>query len=264
MSFPFVSRFAFLAFLLPFAFFISGPGIAGQQNIALLPNGQTVEIDNVHSAGSNVNGNSFGPVNQQFYVNNTNGNTIQYDGFTSVLTAESSVTCGETYHLIIAIADAGDEIFDSGIFLEANSLESNSPIDLFHTISANLFNSNNIVAESCVSTTVTLSRDASNSAVALTIPVDISGTATNGLDYSGIPSSVTFPAGVTQVDFTFNAFQDGLIEGQESIIMSFLILDPCGNVNPLDLTIFINDITDVEIEITGEEITCPGEDESFI
>ena len=247
-----------------FAFFISGPGITGQQNIALLPNGQTVEIDNVHSAGSNINGDSFGPVNQQFYVNNTNGNTIQYDGFTSVLTAESSVTCGETYHLIIAIADAGDEIFDSGIFLEANSLESNTPIDLFHTISANLFNSNNIVAESCVSTTVTLSRDPINSAVALTIPVDISGTATNGLDYSGIPSSVTFPAGVTQVDFTFNAFQDGLIEGQESIIMSFLILDPCGNVNPLDLTIFINDITDVEIEITGEEITCPGEEIELI
>lgn len=243
-----------------FAFFISGPGISGQQNIALLPNGQTVEIDNVHSAGSNVNGNSFGPVNPAYYVNNNNGSTIQYDGFTSVLTAESAVVCGETYHLIIAIADAGDEVWDSGIFLEANSLESNTPIDLFHTISANLFNDNNTVAESCVSTTVTLSRDPVNSAVALTIPVDISGTATNGLDYSGIPNSVTFPAGVTQISFTFNAFQDGLVEGQESIIMSFLVLDPCGNINPLDLTIFINDIVDVEIEITAEEITCPGEE----
>ena len=101
---------------MPFGFFISGPGIAGQQNIARLPNGQAVSIDNIHSAGTNVNAVDFGPQNSQFYVNNNGGATIQYDGFTRVLTAESKVQCGETYHLIIVIADAGDPAFVFGYF----------------------------------------------------------------------------------------------------------------------------------------------------
>jgi len=112
-----------------FAFFISGPGISGLQNIAKLPNGQTVAINNVHSATSNTFG-TFPALNAQYYVNNAGGSTIQYDGFTKVLTAESKVQCGQTYHLIIALGDAGDGIYDSGIFLEANSLSSNTPVEI--------------------------------------------------------------------------------------------------------------------------------------
>lgn len=242
-----------------FAFFISGPGIAGQQNIAKLPNGQAVSIDNIHSAGTNINGATFGAQNSQFYVNNNNGASIQYDGFTKVLTAESRVQCGETYHLVIVIADAGDAAFDSGIFLEANSLESDTPLDLSHTISQNLFNSPDIIAESCVSTTVTLQRDPSESTLPLTVPIVLTGTALNGVDYTGIPGSVTFAAGSSITTFSFDAFQDGIVESQESVIMSFQALDPCGNINPIELIIYINDINPVEIEITGEEITCPGE-----
>jgi len=210
-----------------FAFFISGPGTAGQQNMALLPSGQTVEIDNVHTSGTNVNGANFGPVNPAFYVNNNNGATIQYDGFTSVLTAESAVQCGETYHLIIAIADAGDAAWDSGIFLEANSLESNGAVTLAHTISQDLFNNPSVIAEDCVTATVTLNRGSNNIALPLTLPINLSGSAIELVDYTDIPASITFPAGVSQVQFTFNAFQDGLAEGQENIIFSFPVVDPC-------------------------------------
>jgi len=243
-----------------FAFFISGPGIAGQQNMALLPSGQTVEIDNVHTSGTNVNGANFGPVNPAFYVNNNNGATIQYDGFTSVLTAESAVQCGETYHLIIAIADAGDAAWDSGIFLEANSLESNGAVTLAHTISQDLFNNPSVIAEDCVTATVTLNRGSNNIALPLTLPINLSGSAIELVDYTDIPASITFPAGVSQVQFTFNAFQDGLAEGQENIIFSFPVVDPCGNTNNLILEIFINDIAPVEVEILAEVIVCPGEE----
>ena len=54
---------------------------------------------------------------------------IQYDGFTTVIEARAEVQCGETYHLKMAIADVGDAEFDSGIFLEANSLTSPKPVD---------------------------------------------------------------------------------------------------------------------------------------
>ena len=241
-----------------FAFYISGPGIAGLQNIALLPNGQAVTINNVNSGS-----------NPAFYVNNGDGsnapynssaNFIQYDGFTEVLTAQSDVLCGQTYHLIIAIADAGDGILDSGIFLEANSLSSDTPVDITHTISQELFGSPTIIAESCVTTTVTLTRGQNEIASPMTIPINLSGTAINGVDYSGIPASITFPAGVATVTFSFDAFQDGLTEGSETLIIDFPITDPCGNINPITLNLTIEDMPPVEVEIIGETMICPGDD----
>lgn len=244
-----------------FAFFISGPGIpGGQQNIARLPNTQPVTIDNVHSAGTNINGNTFGAVNGGFYVNNNGGATIQYDGFTTVLTASSNVLCGETYHLIIAIADAGDAIYDSGIFLEANSLQSEVPITITHELSQIVFNDPTILAEGCVTATVTLDRGNINIGAPLTIPLDVFGTATEGVDYTNLPNSVTFPAGVSQIQFSFDAFEDGIPEGQETIILSFSITDPCGNVTPIVLNLSIQDTEPVEVEIIGDEITCPGDE----
>ena len=243
-----------------FGFFISGPGIAGQQNIARLPNGQTVAIDNIHSSGTNVNGLDFGAQNSQFYVNNNGGSTIQYDGFTKVLTAESKVQCGETYHLVIVIADAGDPAFDSGIFLEENSLESNTPVELTHSISQDLFNNPTIIAEDCVTATITLTRGQEGINLPLSYPLNISGTATELIDYSDLPNTINFPAGVSQIQFSFNAFQDGILEGPETIIMSIPVIDPCGNLQPLELILTIEDVNPVEVEITGVEIVCPGEE----
>ena len=158
-----------------FAFFISGPGIAGLQNIAKLPNGQAVAINNVNAGA-----------NQSFFLNNWDGsqypfngsNTyLQYDGFTKVMTAAAKVQCGQTYHLVIAIADTGDGILDSGIFLEANSLSSKTPVDISYEISQELFGSPNIIAEGCVTTTVTLERGQNEIASPMTIPINVTGTA---------------------------------------------------------------------------------------
>ncbi len=247
-----------------FGFFISGPGIpGGLQNIAKLPNGQVVAINNVNG-GNPLNG--IPASNQQYYVNNGDGSSapqnssptyVQYDGFTKVLTAESKVQCGETYHLIITIADAGDEVLDSGIFLEANSLSSNTPVEVSHVVTPNLFNNPDIVAEGCASSTVTLRRGGNTAASSLTIPILVSGTATEGIDYSNIPNSITFPAGVQQVQFSFDAFQDGLAEGQETVQLTFPIVDPCGNTNPIVLDLIISDVQPVDVEITGNSMLCP-------
>lgn len=100
-----------------FGILLSGPGISGQQNIALLPNGQVVGINTVNAA-----------TNSTYYINNGDGFTfpnnqsdlyIQYDGYTTVLKAKADLIIGETYHLIFAIADVNDGIYDSGIFLES-------------------------------------------------------------------------------------------------------------------------------------------------
>jgi len=244
-----------------FAFFIAGPGIpGGQQNIAKLPNGQPVAIYNVHSSGTNVEGSSFGPLNSQYYVNNNGGSTIQYDGFTKVLTAKSKVQCGETYRLIISIADAGDPVWDSGIFLEANSLTSKTPLQINYALSQQLFGDPSIAAEGCVETIVTLTRDQEDAGTALTLPINVSGTATEGVDYTNLPPSITFPAGATQAQFSYTAFEDGIAEGEESIILTLPYTDPCGNPAEFVLNLGIDDINPVLVEITGEDVTCPGEE----
>jgi gliding motility-associated-like protein len=95
-----------------FGFFISGPNPSGAAynnlNVATLPDNTTiVSIDNV-----NANNNS------QYYVNNANGTSIKLDAFTTLLTREITVTPCQSYHFKMAIADAGDGIYDSGVFID--------------------------------------------------------------------------------------------------------------------------------------------------
>ncbi len=240
-----------------FGFFISGPGINGIQNIAQLPNGGgVVSINNVNAI-----------TNAQYYNYNGDGGTppydsnpmyIQYDGFTDVLEAVSQVECGQTYHLVIAIADVGDGQWDSGIFLEANSLSSLTPVDISYELSNQVYSEPNWMAEGCVTATVNLERE-TNLNNSLTIPVNVSGSATDVLDYNGIPSSVTFNPGDSQVSFTINVVLDGITEGQENIILDFPLSDPCGNITPVSIELFIQDIEEVSVEINNPEVGCPGE-----
>src|SRR5690606_8196735 len=62
-----------------FAFFISGPGYAGYQNIAKLPNNTTVTIDNIND-GEIING-AYVPQcnNCQYFVYNGSGNDAPYN-----------------------------------------------------------------------------------------------------------------------------------------------------------------------------------------
>ena len=239
-----------------FGFFISGPGITGFQNIALLPNGAVVSINNVNTI-----------TNPFYFVNNGDGNTapynqspqyIQYDGFTKVLEAVSKVQCGQTYHLIIAIADVGDGQWDSGIFLEANSLSTLTPVEIDHTLSQQVFPNPDWMAEGCVSTNVTLTRQA-NLTQSLTIPVQLSGTATIGIDYNGVPASVTFQPGQTTVSFTIQSLTDALLEGLETLTLTFPITDPCGNVTPLVLDLWIQDNQPMQVTLSSSPPSCPGD-----
>ncbi len=90
----------------------------GNNNIALIPGTSTpVSINNVnkvsHSTYFNANDPSDGiPTPYAF----------EYDGFTDMFTASmTGLTAGQKYHIKLAIADAGDWILDSGVFLQAGS-----------------------------------------------------------------------------------------------------------------------------------------------
>lgn len=103
-----------------FGFFVTGPNPIGgdysSKNIAIVP-GSDPELP-----VSIVNINNVIPSYPEFYVDNTGGLTIEYDGFTTGLFAKLPIVPGESYHIKMAIADAGDGILDSGVCLEEKSL----------------------------------------------------------------------------------------------------------------------------------------------
>ena len=242
-----------------FGFFISGPGIPGLQNIARLPDGSAVAINNVHLSGVNIYGTPYQPRFPQLYVNNVGGPTIQYDGFTRLLTAKAKIQCNETYHIIIAIADAGDRIFDSGIFLEGKSFSATEPVEGKFSISQNVFNDPTVMAESCVSTTFTMERTPCNVDDPMIVNFTTSGTATEGVDYSAFPTSITFAPGEITSSFIIQAFADGIPEGKESIIVNYDYVDNCGNPQNGSLELFIDDVSDLNLEVEGAEVSCPGD-----
>ena len=94
-----------------FGFFVTGVNPAGgsynNTNVATLPNGAIASIDNVSPT-----------TNSGYYVNNQNCSNIVFDGITTVLTSIINVTPCQTYHFKLAIADAGDPIYDSGVFID--------------------------------------------------------------------------------------------------------------------------------------------------
>ena len=120
-----------------FAFFISGPGSAGPfsnnaNNISTIPGGTTeVAINSVNDME-----------NSQYYVDNASGQHVVYDGFTTSLPASFVSVANETYHVKMVIADRGDGVLDSGIFLSFNSLGQDSllvpPAEFSVTVNDNM------------------------------------------------------------------------------------------------------------------------------
>ena len=197
-----------------FGFFISGPNPAGgnylNQNIAIIP-GTTntpVSIYNVNNGSSNN-----GPcTNCQYYVNNTGGLTIQYDGMTTVLTALAVVVPCQTYHIKLAIGDAGDHVYDSGVMLEANSFSSNAvQISADYAIKGGL----DKAIEGCNAAIITAK-------LPKPLPTDyvvhidtMWGTATNGVDFPVVPDSILIPAGQKSAHIVIGPIADGITEGME-------------------------------------------------
>jgi hypothetical protein len=90
-----------------FGFFINGVNCAKINN-------SIVSINSIN-AGSN----------SAYYVNNETGTyNTEMDGLTRVMTCSSAVQAGQTNHLKLAIADAGDSIYDSNVFIGTQSLVS--------------------------------------------------------------------------------------------------------------------------------------------
>lgn len=246
-----------------FGFFISGPGINGPysngaENIALIPGTSLpVAINNVNPG---VVGSSGTPVNcippngslaYSQYYNNNNGspNRPVYNGLTDVFTAEAVVFPCSTYTIKLVICDVADELFDSGVFLEAKSFGTGS-LDV-EAVTVSLDGS---VAEGCAEGQLIFSLPAPAES---DHPIDylVLGTAENGVDYEFIPPGLFIPAGDSILSIPIIALDDGLPEGTETIVID-VQRDPC---NRDTIIIPIRENILLEPELPPDTSLCRGE-----
>lgn len=216
-----------------FGFFISGPGINGPfnnaaENIARLPDGQPVAINSVNHT-----------LNQAFYHdNNPPGQSAgcntgemaalsqtQFDGYTEVLTAIANVIPCQTYHIKLVIADRGDAIYDSAVFLAANSFNAGSTVQAGVNVTG-LGPGTGAAYEGCGDGVFVFTRDGDLSQpFFVNFNISPQSSATPGQDYAPIPSAIIIPAGQTTVTIPVDVFDDAIPEGIETIMLS--LQTPC-------------------------------------
>ena len=211
-----------------FGFFLSGPGINGPYadnavNLAEVP-GSDPQLAITISSVNDV-------TNAAYYIDNPGNDVLCQNGYTAKLTAESEVECGETYHIRLAIADGSDTALESFVILESGSFESNSvvEVDLNINVGADLETDNPVIFEDCGEAMLTFTRPIETIIdIEEMVIIDYSSsTATNGVDFTLLPDTVFFPPFVTVQQFPLDAFEDGIAEGSETVIMEILNLAAC-------------------------------------
>jgi hypothetical protein len=112
---------------------ISG-GEYDSENIALVPSTELFVGSNTVNSGD-ISDNIWQPggcpegglSNADFFIDNADGDNLEFNGRSILLTGTVAVTPGETYTIKWVIADANDALFDSALFLESGSLTSSEP-----------------------------------------------------------------------------------------------------------------------------------------
>ncbi len=251
-----------------FGFFISGPGFNGPYqlqavNIAIIPNTNTpVAINTINNGTPGTFGNAATCAAidpnwtnySSYYTDNAGGTSVQFDGFTVVMTATAQVQCNQTYHLKIAVADAGDTGLDSGVFLEAGSLVSEEL-----SIDAITSSGDSLMIEGCNTALWIFTRPtAADSAF---IDIGIFGTATMGSDYSNIPSQIIMPPGVLSDTLSFSAFADFITEGTETITLAIYFSNSCSG-DSATATLFLLDYDSLKVDLFQDTIICSSKGET--
>ncbi len=259
-----------------FGFFLSGPNPAGGNytayNVALVPdpsnpNNFTSTPVSINTINPGVAG-TFGSSStcaaidpawasyNVFYTPNTT-NDYEYDGKTVVLQVKAAVLCNQTYHIKLAIGDAGDGAYDSGVFLEAGSFSSNAvEVNISAASSINSIVGDTAVLEGCIDAMFTFVRP--DTIGDLTLDIDILGSATNGVDYGAVADSIFFPSGSDTATINISTIADGIAEGNEELTINVYTITPCGDTIVTSGTLYI--IEDYEYNVTAmgdTTIYCP-------
>lgn len=254
-----------------FGFFLTGPNPLGgnytDYNVALIP-GTTVPVsintvNNGYSAGC-----STGPCEYcQYFIDNIcTPSNIAPDAFTTLLTAIAPVVPCSTYTIKLGLADGGDSAFDSWVFLEENSF-STGAVTISPNYNYTSANNDTLIYEGCSDVTLEFVKDGVSGTFD-TITVAISGTATNGVDYTTIggnplPTQVVFAPGQTVVVLVLTPEQDALTEGTETVTLTVTNITACGDTLVSEVTFSITDVLPMDINAGPDRLICPGVEQTF-
>lgn len=229
-----------------FGFYLSGPNPVGgnytAQNMAIVPGtSEPITISTIHPG-----------MNSQYYVANPVGHS--FNGFTTPITIEFAVTCGETYHFKFAVADCMDGILDTGVFLEGGSFSSDAVEVAVATVTGDT-----AVYEGCTSADFIFSRPEWQTSDILTITYDISGTAVMGNDFNNFPSPIVFLPGEDTVIVTLTPTVDGIAESNETVIITAYTLNACGDTITSVGTVWIFDNPIMSIGLNDTTVLCKND-----
>ena len=246
-----------------FAFFISGPGIVGAPNMALVPGTNIpVEVNSVNDGIvggegtdmlSNCTSLGAGSPFTAYYINNIGGTQMSYTGYTTKFRAIHAVTPCDTYHLKLSIVDAGNSIYDSGVFLEGGSLTSNTySINHSDSIGATINGISNTIVKGCSPTTVVIDAGHVNT-TATTLYLSFGGTAINGADVVTIPDTVILPADSTSVSINVQGIATAL--GGTKVFTIYLD-GICGIIDSVSINILDTPFAYI---LTPDTAVCSGQ-----
>jgi len=209
-----------------FAFHISGAGITGTKNIALVPN------TNLFVSNNTINDTSYIPFPYvpvsisagfcesfdypQYYVNHKNDSTLAFDGSTTVLSAKSATIPCQTYHLRFAISNGSNQGESPAVFLEANSFNS-EPLKIESKVSYG--GNDTLLYEGCGSAQIVFRRTY-NIQQPKTYNISVTGLAQNGIDYNNLPNSITMQAGSMYDTLFIYPTSDFIVDDLENIIIT--------------------------------------------
>jgi gliding motility-associated-like protein len=238
-----------------FAFFISGPGIVGVQNIALVPNTNIpITINSVNNGPAGA-----GPCTNCAYFLDNSANppadpAMEFTGFTQKMVAKQIAVPCATYHIKFVIADGSDDILDSGVFLEQGGfLCLGAQVNA--TASTNGQPGNDLYAvRGCVDAVFTISRSG-DTTIPANITYQLAGSAISGTDFNPLPGTISFNPNESQVQFTVPFLPNGGMNGLDSL-MIIVSNNVCGNITSDTAKIYILDPPNVQLG--ADTIICPG------
>lgn len=255
-----------------FGFFLSGPGIAGPYgggaiNIATLPDGTPVSVQTVNwNTNSAYYRTNIAPQNPQSGSGCTPEeiaapalcyDECEYDGFTTVLTAQSAVIPCETYHIKLAIGDGADSAWDSAVFISGNSFISGNPQPkvVFEVVYEE---GDDSATEGCEEVYVAFKKIGGTFVdIFFDVYIDPNSTATELVDFAELDDIIDLSSGTNFDTLWVDVFADILQEGQESILLSLQGVCDCDNP---EIEIFINDPPELLLELPDDMVVCGDSD----
>jgi len=257
-----------------FGFFLEGSDINGTTgntivNLATIPGTSTpVAINTINQgfpsgsypATNCTNANPAYVAHSIFYAGNNpivslSGNTLKF-------TAKAQVKCGNAYNIRLKLANASDHALSSAVFLEANSFTSPT-IQINSTLNSGNSFQDSTVVEGCAPSIIQFDKDG-NKQVDMTIHFNYSGNAIAGVDYATLPDSLFIPAGKAGDTLFIEAFDDGVVELNDSLVIDMQpVVTTCAAYPSQRVIVHFRDKTPVSSAVSlsssTDTIYCPGD-----